>query len=62
MGWRDEILLDVQMTHPQLSAAQRRLLDIITKTATGGMIAWVGVVELSNELKRYRENKKGLPR
>lgn len=58
MGWRDEVLLDVQVTHPQLTLAQRKIVDLVTKATAGAMIAYTATAEIITLIERARQDRK----
>jgi len=60
-SWRDEVLFDAHITHPALNAGQQRMLDLLTRTVAGGMVAWIGCTELMREIREFQEyrNRRG---
>lgn len=53
---RKELLLDVQTPSPTFSAAERRMIDILTKVVVGGTVVWYSIVELTREVSKNRSN------
>jgi len=60
MGWRDEILLDVQTTHPYLNVAQQKIVSLVTKVATGVVITCSATAELAAIAERRRRDREAI--